>query len=417
MIKFDFYYSVPFWGAYLLIALFSRLFDKKGKARLYVFLATSSLMILAIPQFSIAAYLAVVALSLLSFSIGHVLSSQIAMRGPLARKAVVVLGVLGILLFLAFFKYRFIQDLVRGRQRLNPSGYLFLIGVSYFSFKMIHFIVDAYRRKIAKPDLGYYLNYILFFPSFISGPINRYENFSAQLANLPTTTLPKDALHGGERIIHGLFKKFVLVQLLYPHILGRPAGLLTQLSFSQVAVGLYAYALYFYFDFSAYSDLAIGGARILGFELPENFNRPFLKKNIRELWMNWHMSLTGWLVEYIYWPLVRKLRGFEFFRPRPVMLSNLCMIITFVACGIWHGETLNFIIWGAYHGLGISIVNIYQREKRKARSPVLQRYFRSRASAVAGTFLTFNFFTWGLLFFAYDFRALKALLVHLLSKG
>jgi alginate O-acetyltransferase complex protein AlgI len=417
MIKFNFYYSLLFWGAFLLVALSSRIFDQNRNVRPYFFLVTSSLMILAVPQFSIKAYFAVVALSFFSFLIGYVLSTKSLVLNPLSRKGVALLGILGILVFLAFFKYHFLQDFFMGGQQSAPPAYLFLIGVSYFSFKMIHFVVESYRRKIENPDLRYYLNYILFFPSFISGPINRYAHFSVQLASPPKTSFSKDIVIGSERIIHGLFKKFVLVQLLYPHILGQQAKPLTQISFGEIIVGLYAYALYFYFDFSAYSDLAIGGARILGFELPENFNRPFLKKNIRELWMNWHISLTGWLVDYIYWPLVRKLRGLDFFRPRPVLLSNVGMIVTFIACGIWHGETLNFVIWGAYHGLGISIVNIYQREKRKVSSPILQRYFRSRVSAVLGTFLTFNFFTWGLLFFAYDFSNLKILISRVLSKG
>ena len=141
------------------------------------------------------------------------------------------------------------------------------------------------------------------------------------------------------------------------------------MGFLDAMLGLYAYAFYFYFDFAGYSDLAIGCARLTGIELPENFNNPFLKRNIRELWANWHMSLTTWLVDYIYWPLVRKFRGLEYFRRHPVLLSNLGMIITFIACGMWHGDTTHFILWGAYHGLGIAALTIYQREKRKVRSP------------------------------------------------
>ena len=149
-------------------------------------------------------------------------------------------------------------------------------------------------------------------------------------------------------------------------------------------LGLYAYAFYFYFDFAGYTDLALGCARLLGIELPENFNNPFLKRNIRELWTNWHMSLTSWLVDYIYWPIVRKLRGVEYFLQHPISLSNFGMIVTFIACGMWHGETANFILWGAYHGVGIAILTVYQREKRKVRSPFLQRYFRTRSSMVMG---------------------------------
>jgi alginate O-acetyltransferase complex protein AlgI len=235
-----------------------------------------------------------------------------------------------------------------------------------------------------------------------------------QIGDGPGTDLKKDVFAGAERIVHGLFKKFVLVQLVHPYVLTNQTQALSGLSPGAVLLGLYAYALYFYFDFSGYSDLAIGSARLLGVQLPENFNNPFLKKNIRELWTNWHMSLTAWLVDYIYWPLVRKFRDASYLRERPVLLSNVGMMITFIGCGMWHGEAVHFLIWGAYHGLGISALTIYQRQKRKIRNPFLQRYFRSRFSAIAGTFFTFNFFALGLAFFVLDLNSLKLLLESLL---
>ena len=122
------------------------------------------------------------------------------------------------------------------------------------------------------------------------------------------------------------------------------------------------------------------------------------------------MSLTGWLIDYVYWPVVRKLRNVEFFRPRPVLLSIVGMNVTFVACGMWHGESPHFILWGAYHGLGISALNLYQRQKRKIRSKLLQRYFASRYSRWVGMFATFNFFAAGLALFVLDIDKLRTLL-------
>jgi D-alanyl-lipoteichoic acid acyltransferase DltB (MBOAT superfamily) len=162
--------------------------------------------------------------------------------------------------------------------------------------------------------------------------------------------------------------------------------------------------------------LAIGCARVLGVELPENFNSPFLKRNIRELWTNWHMSLTSWLVDYIYWPIVRRFRSLEVFRNHPVLLSNVGMIITFIACGMWHGETANFILWGAYHGVGISALTIYQRKKKAVKSPLVWKYFRSRVSTAAGTFLTFNYFAIGLVLFVLDLEKLGILATNILSR-
>jgi alginate O-acetyltransferase complex protein AlgI len=419
MIKFDFYYSIPFWAAFVLILFVTRLIFRSPKSRPYLLLILSSVMILAVPQISPLLFIAILGITTCSYLIGRFVSRRSPAQRPSCRNAVAVAGVLTVLAFLAFFKYHLIQDLfIRRRSAPGQTAphFIFLIGVSYFSFKMIHFIVEAWRGKIENPRLLYYLNFILFFPSFISGPINRFPHFASQIRNPSPTPLSADLKMGGERIVHGLFKKFVLVQLLYPHILGQHLKPLAALSPGDLAVGLYAYALYFYFDFAGYSDLAIGSARILGIELPENFNNPFLKKNIRELWMNWHMSLTGWLVEYIYWPLVRKSRSLNYFRTHPVALSNAGMIITFIACGMWHGETISFVIWGLYHGLGISFVNVYQRQKRTITSPLLQSYFRSRTSAMLGTLATFHFFTIGLLFFAYDFNSIRLFFLHLLSK-
>jgi alginate O-acetyltransferase complex protein AlgI len=183
-----------------------------------------------------------------------------------------------------------------------------------------------------------------------------------------------------------------------------------EMSLWQVTLGLYAYAFYFYFDFSGYTDLAIGSARIMGFVLPENFDVPFLRKNIQQLWANWHISLTSWLTDYIYWPLVRKLRNGEYFRTRPILLSNVAIVVTFVACGIWHGDTASFVLWGLYHGLGIAAVNTYQNWKRKVRHPAARAYFVSTYSRVIGTVLTFHFFAMGLLPFVLDLPQIRLLL-------
>jgi alginate O-acetyltransferase complex protein AlgI len=281
---------------------------------------------------------------------------------------------------------------------------------------MIHYLVESYRRKIEGADLLTYIDYIVFFPAFISGPINRFNHFADQIGSPNPARLAADLRAGSERIVHGLFKKFVLAQILYPHILSTRPEILSEMGLGGTILGLYAYAFYFYFDFAGYTDLALGCARLIGIELPENFNNPFLKRNIRELWTNWHMSLTSWLVDYIYWPIVRKFRSIDYFRRHPVFLSNLGMIITFIACGMWHGETPNFVLWGAYHGVGIAVLTIYQREKRKVRSQSMQKYFRLKLSTVLGTVLTFHFFAFGLSLLVLDVRSLRLLADSILSR-
>jgi alginate O-acetyltransferase complex protein AlgI len=369
-------------------------------------------MLLAIPHFSFINLLALWSISLLAFLISVPLNDRASSLSTSKRKMVLLLGVTLVLAFLALFKYQFVQDLllIRGSAKgITPAVFIRFIGVSYFSFKMIHVLIESYRKKLDRMNLMDYFNYILFFPSFISGPITRYNHFSSQINVQPGTTISQDLKMGAERIVHGMFKKFVLVPIFFPFILNNQSQDLGELSLMKLMLGLYAYALYFYFDFSGYSDLAIGSARVMGIELPENFNNPFFKRNIRELWTNWHMSLTGWLVDYIYWPLVRKLRNQDYFRGHPIFLSNLGMIITFIICGMWHGETTNFLVWGAYHGIGISILTIYQRKKRGVKSRFVQSYFRSRASGIIGSFVTFNYFAVGLVFFVMDFRKLKTI--------
>jgi alginate O-acetyltransferase complex protein AlgI len=376
-------------------------------------------MLLAIPHFTFKNLLALWVISLFTFLIGKRLNDPEASLSPPGRKMFLLLGLSLVLAFLAFFKYQFVQDLLlirRSAKGMPPDVFIRFIGVSYFSFKMIHVLVESYRKKIERMDLLDYFNYILFFPSFISGPINRYNHFTSQIMAQPGTTTRQDLKMGAERIVHGMFKKFVLVPLLFPFILDSQAQNLGELSLAKLVLGLYAYALYFYFDFSGYSDLAIGSARVMGIGLPENFNNPFLKRNIRELWTSWHMSLTGWLVDYIYWPLVRKLRNRDYFREHPVFLSNLGMIITFIVCGMWHGETPNFLVWGAYHGFGIAALTIYQRKKRGVKSRFIQSYFRSRASGIVGSLVTFNYFALGLVFFVMDLSQVKTIAAGLLAR-
>lgn len=409
--KFAFFSSFPFWALLGLAVLAIRALDRVPVWRRPAFTVISAFMVLCIPGFTPVHLAILVALTVATFAVGCSLGRERQTRSKSVRRALATTGILGVLAFLAFFKYGFLQALVLGGRPGGSAAHraFFMIGVSYFSFKMIHFIVESYKGKIDRASFPTYLAYVLFFPSFISGPINRYGAFAPALEGPVSTAIRADLRAGAERIVHGLFKKLVLVPLVHPYILSNQAQAISGSSAGAVLLGLYAYALYFYFDFAGYSDLAIGSARLMGVPLPENFDSPFLKRNIRELWTNWHMSLTSWLVDYIYWPLVRKMRDSATMREHPVLLSNIGMIVTFIACGMWHGETPNFLIWGAYHGLGISVLTIYQRSKRKVRNPVIQKWFRSRLSFAAGAFLTFQFFAVGLAFFVLDMEGLRAL--------
>ena len=396
----EFFSGAPFWAYFVLVVIGIRLLPVRGVGRDVLLLFANVLMLLALPRFNGTALALYAGLVAFTFGIGYALLGN-SVKNVRVRVGLAVVGIVAVLFVLAVFKYRLLQTLLVRNSAVFGQGalnFIFLIGISYSSFKAIHFIVEAYKRKIEGLRFLEFANYLLFFPSFVSGPINRYNDFHQSSQAAKAASLRADARPGLERIVHGLFKKFVITVILFPHTIVQLKTPLAELAPWQILLGLYAYALYFYFDFSGYTDLAIGSARLLGFNLPENFNLPFLKKNIQQLWANWHMSLTGWLTDYVYWPLVRKMRSMDFLRQHPLVISNTAIIITFFLCGAWHGESVNFIFWGLYHGIGIAIVNIYQKWKRQVRNGLALKYFASRLSYGVGVFLTFNFFAMGLLF-------------------
>jgi alginate O-acetyltransferase complex protein AlgI len=417
--QFEFFDSAQYWIALAACVAVVRSVGPRPRARAAVLLAASAPMLLAIPRFGPRDLLLVAAVSLVTFAAGIALSRPPRSEGELpsagGRRWISAAAIATIVAFLAFFKYRFLQDLLRMRAEAGPpqaSQYLSLLGISYFSFRALHVVIETYRRKIRRLDPLAFFAYMIFFPAFVSGPIARYPQFTSELA---ATRRPwkQEFARGGRRIVDGLFKKVVLVTLVFPHVLPSQPAALAGLTPGGALLGLWAHSLYFYFDFSGYSDLAIGSARLMGIELPENFDRPLLQKNIRDLWASWHMSLTSWLVDYVYWPVVRLLRNLDFFRPRPILLSAIGMNVTFVACGMWHGEALHFVAWGVYHGVGISAVTVYQRRKRSIRHPALQRYFDSRLSRWIGAAVTFNFFALGLALFVLDSGQLRRLALAL----
>ena len=416
LLTFNFYYSLEFWFWFAAIVILFRVSSVNLFMRNLVLMLCSIIMLLALPRFGLSSLVFLVILSLLTFSIGRYLNRHKQNKYRHTRLIISAISICVILLVLAFFKYSAIQAIYSERllqRKFEPSDLIFIIGISYISFKMMHFIIEAYKKQLSNNNLLNYLNYVFYFPSFISGPINRYNHFSDQLSVDLQTNLAGDLRVGLTRIIHGLFKKFVLCTLLYTHTNLYPEKSLLNLNWLTLFSGLYATSLYFYFDFSAYSDIAIGSSRILGIELPENFNNPFLKKNLQQLWANWHISLTSWLTDYIYWPVSKKLRNIDYFKNHPVLLSNISIIITFIVCGMWHGDSLNFVIWGLYHGIGLAVLKIYQTKKRAIKNKYIRKYFVSTYSQTIGALITFHYFVFGMLFFTFDISKIIDILSRL----
>ena len=292
-----------------------------------------------------------------SITINYIVGRQIAKReGKKGAKNALILGLVLNLLLLGIFKYaNFIIDnlnVVFDWIHLEPvkmnSIYL-PIGISFFTFQAISYIVDVYKKKTpAQKNLIDLALYISLFPQLIAGPIVRYHDIAKQLRNrIPGI---KKFASGVERFILGLAKK-VLIANTFALVADKIFALeIAEMSTSMAWLGAVAYTFQIYFDFSGYSDMAIGLGRMFGFEILENFNFPYISKSIREFWRRWHISLSNWFRDYLYIPLGgnRKTQGRVF----------LNLLIVFFLTGFWHGAAWNFVIWGLFHGLFLVIERV-----------------------------------------------------------
>jgi alginate O-acetyltransferase complex protein AlgI len=301
-------------------------------------------------------------------------------------------GVLISVAILGVFKYyNFATDLLFASLDQNPvrwQGAFLPLGVSFFTFEFIHYAVDRYENKVERGTLGEYLAFIFFFPTMVAGPIKRFQDFLPCLRH-PSADPALDWNRGITRILTGLMKKFAVADLL--------TSLTDHLNHSDIAqaerwvlpVWLFAYGWKIYFDFSAYSDIAIGSGRLFGIKIPENFDWPYARVNITEFWRHWHMSLYKWLVDYVFIPLGGS-RGSVAFVCRNIMIVML-------VSGIWHGAGLNFIVWGAWHGLLLIVHRLWSREIGGVGAPT-----RTRAGMFFCWLLTYVCVNFGWAFFAMD---------------
>jgi len=251
----------------------------------------------------------------------------------------------GILFLLAFKYWNFFTGLLFGSTARNPlhwAGAFLPLGISFFTFEFIHYAVDRYRGTAPAGKLGQYMAFILFFPTMVAGPIKRYQDFVPKLAQ-PQKAWALDWDIGMTRILAGLAKKFCLADLMTAFTQHLNHADLAVASRWVLPVWLLAYGMQIYFDFSAYSDIAIGSARLFGLRVPENFDWPYVRTNITEFWRHWHMSLYQWLVDYVFIPL-----GGSRTAPPRVYLN---VLITMLLSGLWHGAGLNFLVWGLWHGV------------------------------------------------------------------
>ncbi len=275
------------------------------------------------------------------------------------------------------------------------------LGLSFLLFRLLHVLLDRRKGQLPPAHFGELLTYALFPPSFIAGPIDRFPRFESDLDQAGQPDRFEFLAEGTWRILIGAFKKFVIADLLarLPLVL---ADYPAKTSVPALWLSLYAYGFMLYFDFSGYTDMALGLARLIGFKLPENFSAPYLKTNLARFWQSWHMTLSGWARDYVFFPLARTLRLRATWLPANGA-ALLCHLTTMIVIGVWHGFSWTFVAWGIWHGIGLFIVKLWGDFRRPktaiARRASATRSARTAWRALPGWFLTFNYVMLGWVFF------------------
>lgn len=298
-----------------------------------------------------------VLLMLLSIFMNYFLGRMLGIRSETGRKLVVAAAVVTNLGLLFIFKY---TDMVLktvnqiSHSELPMANMALPIGISFFTFQALSYVIDVYRGEAhAEKNVLHVMLYITFFPQLIAGPIVKYHDIQEQIRKRKADS--QEIAEGMRRFIVGLSKK-----VLISNTMAYAADILFSLQASEMNVlsawtAAIAYLFQIYFDFSGYSDMAIGLGHMFGFGFRENFNYPYISGNIKEFWRRWHISLSTWFKEYLYIPLGGNRRG----RVR----TCINKLIVFFATGLWHGANWTFVIWGLWHGMFILLEEVFPVKK------------------------------------------------------
>lgn len=306
--------------------------------------------------------------SLLDYFIGLKIASSTA---PAVRRGWLTLSVVGNLTVLGFFKYWdfFAESTNRllssvGMASSMPLLQIVLpIGISFYTFQTMSYTIDVYREKTkATRSLVTFLAFVSLFPQLVAGPIVRWTELDEQLDEHPVRADRRALALGMCFFIVGLFKKLCIADFMFPMV---DPGLyhgMTSLQFWPAYVG---WSFWLYYDFSSYSDMAVGLGLLFGIKLPMNFNSPFKSQSVAELWRRWHMTLGRWMRDYVYFPLSGSASSY------PRTLLNI--FVVFVLIGLWHGASWNMVGWGAYMGAGMIVESLATKAGIRIRSAVVKR--------------------------------------------
>jgi alginate O-acetyltransferase complex protein AlgI len=303
-----------------------------------------------------------------------------ASRRPLVRRALVLASLLLNLGVLASFKYMtfLLENYAALTGQPAPAWHWsFPLGISFYCFQSLTYTIDVYRRDAppARSVLAY-LSAVSFFPTTLAGPITRPAALMPQLEN---TARALDTGESGRAlflIALGLIKKLLIADYLADNLVNRVFDLPKLYAATEVAAGAYGYALQLYYDFSGYTDVAIGSALLLGLKLPANFRRPYAAANIADFWRRWHITLSNWLRDYLYFSLPG-------LRAKSKIFTSVNLLVTMTLGGLWHGASWNFVLWGALHGAALAVQRAWRTWRGEGPA--------SRSGKLAAALLTVHF--------------------------
>jgi alginate O-acetyltransferase complex protein AlgI len=326
--------------------------------------------------------------------------------GSRARRVVFLAAVMVPTLALIAYKYRelllsSVPFLSRAPapSRLGAAQVALPLALSFFTFEFVHYLTDVHHGAQPIRSPFRFAFFCIFFPSIVSGPIKRFQPFLGQVEEGIGRPRPAVAIRGAAQVLVGFFKKLVIADnaALAIELLEKKPGL----SRSGCALLLILLSVRILFDFSGYSDIAIGLGRMLGIELPQNFRYPYIARNISDFWQRWHISLSRWIRDYIYIPLGGGQRGI------PMKIANLSL--TMFLCGLWHGAAWHFGLWGLYHGFGLATHSVWEK------SLFGRRFAALPASRWVGMIVTDAFVAYGWLLFFYPMDKVVVLTKSLLG--
>ncbi len=356
-------------------------------------------------------YLALIpAVSSIDFLLGLGLQD---LKNALMRRMLVGISIVMNIGMLALFKYTpfFLANWTHLTGRVVAPHpilpYALPISLSFYVFQALTYTIDLYRRD-AKGTRSYlaYLAAVSFFPTTLEGPITRVQSLLDQFEK-PKKLEPTAGGRALFLIGLGLIKKLLIADYLSQNLVNRVFDFPYLYTGGEVLIAVYAFAFQIYYDFSGYTDIAIGSALLLGIKLPANFNRPNAAENVTDFWRRWHISLSNWLRDYVYFSLPG-------LRSKWKIFTYINLVITMLIGGLWHGPSWNFVLWGGLHGVGLAGVRLWQTwsgtaKKATGKAAGFWRY--------ASIFLTFHFVTFAWIFFrSVDFQTASAILGRIGSR-